>query len=49
MPQQKGAKRAAKVAIRKRKLNAQAKIARARKEIRQAELAEKGETNQEKE
>jgi hypothetical protein len=47
MPQQKGVKRAAKVAIRKKKLNAQAKIARARKAIRDAEVAEKDASNKE--
>lgn len=41
MVQQRGVKRAAKVAVRKRKLNERAKLARARKEIREIELAEK--------
>ncbi len=35
MVQQKGVKRAAKVAVRKKKLNEQAKLARAKKAIRQ--------------
>ncbi len=41
MVQQRGVKRAAKVAVRKKKLNAQAKAARARKAIRQAEMPDK--------
>ncbi len=47
MPQQKGMKRAVKVAVRKKKAKIQAKVAQARRVVRQAELAEKEEKSKE--
>jgi hypothetical protein len=47
MVQQRGVKRSAKVAVRKKKLNFQAKVARARKAIREIELASKEENTKE--
>jgi hypothetical protein len=47
MVQQKGFKRAAKVAVRKRKLVARAKVANVRRVVRQAELKSKEEAEKE--
>ena len=47
MAQQKGFKRAAKVAVRKRKLIAKAKVANVRRVVRQAELKVKAEAEKE--
>jgi hypothetical protein len=47
MVQQKGFKRAAKVAVRKRKLEVRAKVANARRIVRQAELKDKEEVEKE--
>lgn len=47
MVQQKGFKRAAKVAVRKRKIESRAKVANARRIVRKAELKAKEETEKE--